>query len=420
LLLLLVFCSLLKAQSFRLSSENKLMVMLLFLVYTLLAAVAVADKLPKSSKNSLFAPGTNITCTWKRKDAQLQAYWINLDRSVERREHMEQLLQAMDLTHTRIPAVSISELTIPEDVRNAIESKNPELCVYNSTTEPGTPSTAWSLFPTAAAVNGGGDRRKLFVKGACGSGANTVKELATVISHLLAIQAAVYSTTSSSRYALILEDDVWSPFDIDFFEFLEQMPDRGFGIIQLFNSKPLLAGEMVSRYKKLKMLWYIRPEDFNMRHLPSLSTGAYIINRETMKPIIDGLLELNPITGWTSVRVLAGTTLPTCKPSVCCPTGPGIFNQSMPTCIWAPVGFQADSFLYALARTYVFTIPLFIDGTGSDDSTIHQAHVIHQHKTAFRRIRDLMNIFLTNEVELPFYIQKACPSNVLGITAAET
>lgn len=36
------------------------------------------------------------------------------------------------------------------------------------------------------------------------------------MSHLVAMRTAIYSSTATSRYALIVEDDVQFPFDIDY------------------------------------------------------------------------------------------------------------------------------------------------------------------------------------------------------------
>jgi GR25 family glycosyltransferase involved in LPS biosynthesis len=59
------------------------------------------------------------------------------------------------------------------------------------------------------------DRYSIIVTALCGRPRNTRKELVVTLSHLQAIRAAVYSNTPSA-YALILEDDVYLPYDVDF------------------------------------------------------------------------------------------------------------------------------------------------------------------------------------------------------------
>ena len=366
-----------------------------------------------SGTNTLVMPGTNVSCTWTKREDQAEVFWINLDRSTKRRKNMESLLNAMGLPHHRVRGYSLKEFHVPQDITKAVESARREgyICVPETAYDPSKPDNSSSSGSLRMPM---GKIRKVFVKGACGSHFNTAKELVTVASHLLAMKEAVYSNTATSKYAVIMEDDVWTPFDIDFEELIETIPESDFGIIQLFNSKPLIASELMHRYKQIKYMWYPRPVAFDMRNLPSFSTGAYIINREVIKPIVDALIKTEA-DGWTSFTMLAGSTLPSCRPSVCCPLPekPNDFVASLPNCVWAPVGYQADSFLYALAKTFVYSIPLFLDGVGSDESTIHQTHVIHQHRQSFRRIREFISQFLLKEIPLPHFIHIACPASVL-------
>lgn len=401
------------------------MYILLLLCISALITFVPADDSPivegTAGTNSIIMPGTNTTCTWTKREEQAEVFWINLDRSTKRRKNMESLLTAMGLPHHRVRGYSLKEFHVPQDITKAVESARREgyMCVPDTAYDPSKPLNDTN------SENGGngsgsssrlpmGKIRKVFVKGACGSHFNTVKELVTVASHLLAIKEAVYSNTATSKYAVIMEDDVWTPFDIDFEELIETIPDSNFGFIQLFNSKPLMASELLHRYKQIKYMWYPRPVEFDMRHLPSFSTGAYIINREILKPIVDALIRTEE-DGWTSYKMVAGSVLPKCRPSICCPypDKPNEFVASLPNCIWAPVGYQADSFLYAMAKTYVYSIPMFLDGIGSDESTIHQAHVIHQHRQSFRKIRDFIAQFMRKEVPLPHYIHMACPASIL-------
>ena len=70
------------------------------------------------------------------------------------------------------------------------------------------------------------------------------------------MRQAIYSTTTRSRYALILEDDVKLPFHIDF-EAMTASAPAGFGILQLFNSNKVTMLHTWQQYLANKdKLWY--------------------------------------------------------------------------------------------------------------------------------------------------------------------
>ena len=56
------------------------------------------------------------------------------------------------------------------------------------------------------------------------------------------MRLAIYSKTAKSRYALIIEDDVFFPFDVNWNELAQSAPP-GFGILQLFNIKIRYFGD---------------------------------------------------------------------------------------------------------------------------------------------------------------------------------
>jgi hypothetical protein len=121
---------------------------------------------------------------------------------------------------------------------------------------------------------------------------------------------AIYSTTAKSRYALIIEDDVYFPFDIDFQAMAMSAPDD-FGILQLFNSN---LGFMQNNWGS-----YIYNTSYVWRSVHSKiglgGTCAYLINRLIMKPIVDAMIQLT--NGWVQLSIIAGVTSP-CVPSDCC------------------------------------------------------------------------------------------------------
>jgi hypothetical protein len=91
-----------------------------------------------------------------------------------------------------------------------------------------------------------------------------------------------------------------------------------------------------------------------------------------------------------------------------------------PPCIFAPQGFQADSYIYALAASataasvsvpvtaYVCTLPLITNGLGGNESTFHQDHVLSIHFNAFQRQRTIINELLSGKVVLPVFARPAC------------
>jgi hypothetical protein len=205
----------------------------------------------------------------------------------------------------------------------------------------------------------------------CGRGnkKNTQKELGCVISHLVAMRTAIYSPTATSRYALIVEDDVYFPFDIDF-DALALSAPTGFGILQLFNSNYPSMKRSFNSYVMNNELWSLR----TMNNFDFWSTCAYLIDRVVMKNIVDKVIyEKN---GWLNYKLIAGITSP-CVPLECCVnrTNPN-FNHQTP-CVYAPRGYQADSFLYAMTKTFMLNVPLISNGKGGNHSTFHQVTRFH-------------------------------------------
>jgi hypothetical protein len=70
--------------------------------------------------------------------------------------------------------------------------------------------------------------------------------------------------------------------------------------------------------------------------------------------------------------------------------------------------FHADSFIYAMAKTYMLNVPLIANGLGGNSSTFHQDHVEFVHKNAFRRQRRYINSMISGEVILPTFAKPAC------------
>lgn len=91
------------------------------------------------------------------------------------------------------------------------------------------------------------------------------------------------------------------------------------------------------------------------------STCAYMIDRHVMKEAIDAVI--TKVNGWMSIKVVAGITSP-CVPTECCPHNDNVFVHK-PPCVYAPRGYQADSFLYAMTKTYMLSVPIISNGAGT-------------------------------------------------------
>ena len=136
------------------------------------------------------------------------------------------------------------------------------------------------------------------------------------------------------------------------------------------------------------------------------STCAYLIDRVKMKEVIDSVVKQQ--NGWYELKIIAGINNP-CVPAECCVNGSSYENFiHKPPCVWAPRGYQADSFLYAMAKTYGMAIPVISNGQGGNQSTFHQDHVELFHKRAFKKQREIINEMLSGNVTHPSYMKPAC------------
>jgi len=373
----------------------------------ILAQILVfASRIVSNKRNhpliSSFANLPDEKCTWKKRENAPEVYFINMDISVERRVSMERHLTSMGMIHHRVRGNPWQQIYIPNDL----------LTFW---------TTAWCKSQTGENItshsevlkNTSSHLRKYtsIMSGLCGRGKdkfgkekNTLKELGCTTSHLLAMHRAIYSN-SSSRYAIIVEDDVKFPFDVDY-ELLTQSAPEGFGILQLFNSnKHTMTFTWTNYLKNKDRLWYLS------ENLMYWSTCGYLIDRVVMKPIVDQLVYHKD--GWQHFKVIAGISGP-CAPPECCSNGTesrwgyyGKFDKKAP-CVLASFGFQADSFLYSLAPTYMLGIPLIANGKGGDASTFHQDHVESLHRAAFRKQRQIINELLLGKVSLPSFAKPAC------------
>ena len=170
------------------------------------------------------------TCHWNRSENAPHVYWINMEKSVERRlvmtKHLDEVFGVGK--HTRFRALTMDEIYVPKDIANTWMSYNVPWTTkeYESVIPQRDRITPTSKFwPYRVILSTLFGRRKT----------NKLKEIGCTISHLFAIYQAVHETKSSSKYALIIEDDVQFLFNIDW-DALAATAPKDFGILQLFNS----------------------------------------------------------------------------------------------------------------------------------------------------------------------------------------
>jgi GR25 family glycosyltransferase involved in LPS biosynthesis len=341
-------------------------------------------------------------CKYEKREVMPEVYYINMDRSMDRKVATEKHLSEMGYKYHRVRGITPEELFIPEDLMKTWDNR---WCMVDSEIPlPDHLNTSSSRF---TGMNIEAKRRyTAIITGMCGrrrseakNTGNLLKELGCTSSHLEAMRRAVYSNSSNSRYAIIIEDDVLFPFDVDW-NALAQTAPEGFGILQLFNSNSNSMSETWKRFSKdPSALWVQRHP---MKYFDYWSTCAYLIDRVTMKEVVDSVAYHHD--GWLNFKIIAGINNP-CVPESCCPKGNDEF-VAVPPCVWAPRGFQADSFLYAMTLTYMLTVPLITNGAGTDKSTFHQSHVSLLHKQAFSQQRSFINRMLSGEVQLPAHVKK--------------
>ena len=319
------------------------------------------------------------------KNPRVDVFFINLDRSQDRRQYMEHQMKFYGYNQIhRIKAVTVKDVVVPQEVSRSQD------CV--------SASNITTSFITHAAMFNPNTKKnnsidtlnapyKLMVKTLCGRPKNTRRELIVTISHLLALHTAVHMK-SNSPYALILEYDMHIGFDIDFHALAESGP-KGFGILQLVTSNDYDVRYLWDRYRKNKETLWTRRED---KH-DYWCAGAYLVNKTMLRPLLDGIVQ-DLDNGWRGLNIIAGFggmtprgVRETCTPSHCCPRVGKEWLPEYPTpCVKAPRGYQSDHYLFsiALGNSYMIGLPLITTGnqysftyTTLSCSIPHTLHYLH-------------------------------------------
>lgn len=245
----------------------------------------------------------------QRDPEGVPCYWINRSQDHVRRSEMAKWLDASDIPHTRIEALTPD--TLPQV----------KLLSHHR-------------------------------------GLTTSLELACIASHLRAVQSAY---RDGHPHALIMEDDVRSPYMFDFKKIIDQAP-KDWDVLQLHTHNAPIVVYLADMFRKFGVLWQ---EWVNHNH----SAGAYLINRRGMKKLITAHLREE-----------------------------GQHRLIDLTMIYTPQRVTSEFVLFRRPIAYTATIPFFLSDTAMG-STIHPEHLPDHQKgreTAFQIMSALQREFEKN------------------------
>jgi hypothetical protein len=146
-------------------------------------------------------------CKWDRPSNSPNVYWINMDKSVDRRIAMEKHLNDVvgPDKHFRVRGMTLNDIYIPADIEKHWATNNAK---YNTTEiipHKSEVTETSKFFPYKVILSSLYGRKKT----------NQIKEVGCTISHLFAMRQAINEPNSPSKYALIVEDDVQFLFNVD-------------------------------------------------------------------------------------------------------------------------------------------------------------------------------------------------------------
>jgi len=246
------------------------------------------------------------TCRYDKQADVPEAYFINLPGRTDRRDTMSKLLMQMHIPYERVRGITPSDFLVPPDINSS------SLWGWNGHDFPSCKyETSWKPPKLTTIPKTGTGLPPIYVASLCSGLEFSATELACVISHLAAIRQACYSKTAKSRFALILEDDVFFPLDVNWKALISSAPS-GFGVLHLLSS-PWPYNHLWADYKRNNtQLW-------SARH--TKSGAVYLIDREVMRPIIDKIIQVTQ-EGWLQFRIIAGgIDESSCHPIECCEPG---------------------------------------------------------------------------------------------------
>ena len=317
---------------------------------------------------------TNKNCSYDFYPDSPHIYVINQKRSVHKLNRSTQLLSELKLNYHTIEAINFNLAYFPTDLMQSNTDKTfRDLCTYR------TSDSIESSIQSMQLTN-----KTHLISGLCSSSVSFMK-LFNTMSHLKAIYTAVHSTTTKSKYAIIMEGNIHMPISTDFSAIAESAP-RDFGILQLMTTNPTHIPQMCAAYaKNASQLWTKRTEDM-------WSAGLYLINREKMRPIIDALIHIDPVCpDITQYRLIAAKTKGTI-PAECSTSTPSL------ACI-AYDRVVPDGFIYSLLTTYTLQLPIAYACSGPKSA-------LHSSSTSLPELEKLTTACLTtvtvNKPNIPY------------------
>lgn len=209
------------------------------------------------SSRALNTSGTAASCElqFPKQNLPLDVFWINLDKSIGRRAFMIAQLKYYGLANNHRFRALVPEQLITRFTSRADEDG----CLSQS--EDVTSKQMKEYTPR--------NRTKLvFLQAVCGRPRNTLRELIVTFSHIFAIQHAsqhhnkpIPGEIDLSQYALILEDDLFFAFEVDFRALLLAAP-KDFTVIQLVTSNDYSVLNLWRVFERHKQLFIRRkPHD---------------------------------------------------------------------------------------------------------------------------------------------------------------
>jgi GR25 family glycosyltransferase involved in LPS biosynthesis len=238
----------------------------------------------------------------------MKHYWINVDKNEKRQSFMNKQFKHLKLQNYRVSAIT------PNDFDNLLAHNKPLTCKH-----PGCNSCEY--------------------------------EYACISSHIKALQMCLENSTDTNEWFVILEDDIYLPFLIDYDKLIKDVPKDAELIQTLVLYGPTVKTLYTYHKQGLKFLkWqYLLP-----------STGMYIISHKGAEKLVKMFFK------------------------------DGKYDFSL-----SPYQIVADVTLYSCINSYVYTFPLAYPYIKMG-SEIHPAH-LHAHSNAIIDIKEVINDATTNK-----------------------